>query len=99
MGKVVVNLYLVIPLVAIPETLLIEVEGYVIDCGCWGATPRFGVDGSSDRWLPACQLMTSMFGSGVPDSVFGGVVCHVFVSWLQVPRLPWDLLLLVESVV
>ena len=30
MGKSFVNLFLVIPLVAIPETLLIEVEGYAI---------------------------------------------------------------------
>ena len=30
MGKVFVILYLVIPLVAIPATLLIEVEGYAI---------------------------------------------------------------------
>ena len=98
-GNFFVILYLVIPLVAIPETLLIEVEGYAIFCACWGATPQTGVDGRFDRWRPTCQLMTSMFESGVPDVVGGGVVCHVFVSRLQVPRVTWDLLLLVESVV
>ena len=43
--------------------------------------------------------MTSMSGSGVPEVVGGGMVCHVFVSRLQVPRVPWDLLILVHSVV
>ena len=66
-------------LVNIPETLLVEVERYNIFCDFWGATPRFGVDGRCDRWRPPCQLMTSMFGSGVPDGVGGGVVCHVFM--------------------
>ena len=41
--------------------------------------------------------MNSMFGSGVSDVVGGGMVCHVFVSRPGVPRVPWDLLLLVES--
>ena len=99
LGNVFVNLYLVIPLVAIPATLLIEVEGYAFFCDCWGATPRSGVDGRFERWRPPCQLMTSMFGSGVLDGVGGGVVCYIFVSQLRVPRVPWDLLLLVESVV
>ena len=40
-----------------------------------------------------------MFESGFPDGVDGGVVCHALVSRLQVPRVPWDLLLLVENVV
>ena len=42
-----------------------------------------------------------MFESGMPASVGGGggVVCHVFVSRLLVPRVPWDLLLLVDSMV
>ena len=40
-----------------------------------------------------------MFGLGVLDGVGGGMVCHVFVSRLRVPRVPWDLLILVESVV
>ena len=31
-----VILYLVIPLVVIPETFLKEVEGYAILCDCWG---------------------------------------------------------------
>ena len=49
---------------------------------CWGDTPQSGVDGRFDRWRPPCQLMTSMFGSVVPDGVDGGVVCHVFMSRL-----------------
>ena len=98
-GKVFVNLYLVIPLIAIPETLLIAVEEYEFFCDCWGATPQSSIYGRFDRWRPPCQLMTSMFRSGVPDVVGGGVVCHIFLSRLQVPWLPWDLLLLVESVV
>ena len=40
-----------------------------------------------------------MLESGVPGGVGGGVVYHVFVSRLQVMRVPWDILLLVESVV
>ena len=43
--------------------------------------------------------MTPILGSGVLDSVGGGVVCQVFVSRLRVLQVPWDLLLLVESVV
>ena len=82
LGNCFVILYLVIPLVAIPGTLLKEVEGYAIFFACWGATPRSGVDGRFDRWRPPCQLMTSMFGSVVPDGVDGGVVCHVFMSRL-----------------
>ena len=77
-----VILYLVLPLVDIPVTLLKEVEGYEIFCACWGATPRSGIDGRFDWWRPPCQLMTSMFESGVPDGVGGGMVCHVFVSRL-----------------
>ena len=98
-GKVFVNLYLVIPLVAILVTLLIEVEGYAVFCDFWGDTPRSGVDGRFDRWRPPCQLMTLMFGSGVTGGVGSGVVCHVFVSRLRVPRVSWGILLLVESVV
>ena len=94
-----VILYLVIPLVAFPATLLKEVEGYAIFCDCLGDTPRSGVDGSFDRWCPPCQSMTSMFESGVPDGFGGGMVCHVFVSRIRVPQVPWDILLLVESVV
>ena len=81
-GKVFVSLYLVIPLVAIPETLLIEGEGYAIFFNFWGDTPRSGADGHFDGWRLPCQLMTSMFGSVVPDGVDGGVVCHVFMSRL-----------------
>ena len=81
-GKVFVNLYLVTHLVAIPASLLIEVEGYAIFCDCWGDTPRSVIDGHFDRWCPPCQLMASMFGSGVPDGVGGGMVRHVFVSRL-----------------
>ena len=99
MGKVFVNLYLIITLVGIPRTLFIEVEGYAIFCDFWGATPRSGVDGHFDSWRPPIQLMTSMFGSGVTDGVGCGVVYHVFVSRIRVPRVPWDLLILVESVV
>ena len=82
MGKDFVILYLVIPLVAIPETILIEVEEYTIVCDCWGDTPRSVIDGHFDRWCPPCQLMASMFGSGVPDGVGGGMVRHFFVSRL-----------------
>ena len=67
-------------------------------CDYWGATPRSDVDGRFDRWRPPCQLTTLMFGSGVLEGVGGGVVCHVFVSRLRVPQVPWDLLLLVERV-
>ena len=98
-GKVFVILYLVILLVDIPATLLKVVEGCVIFCAFGGATPLSGVDGRFYRWHPPCQLMTLMFESGVPDGVGGGVVCHVSVSRFRVPRLPWYLLLLVESVV
>ena len=99
MGKDFVILYLVIPLVAILETILIEVEEYTIVCDCWGDTPRSGVDGRFDRSRPPCQLMTLIFGSGVTDGVGSGVVCHIFVSQLQVPQVTWDLLLLVERLV
>ena len=98
-SKFLVNLYLVIPLIAIPETFLREMEGNAIFCDCWGTTPRSIVDVRYDRWRPPCQLMTSMFGSGVLEGVGGGVVCHILVLQLQVPRVHWDLLLLVESVV
>ena len=98
-GKVFVILYLVILLVDIPATLLKVVEGCVIFCAFWGATPLSGVDGRFYRWHPPCQLMTLMFESGVPDGVGGGVVCHVFVSLLRFLRVPWDLMLLVERVV
>ena len=98
-GKVLVNLYLVIPLVDIPETLLREVEGHEMFCYCCVPTPQSGIDGRFDRWRPPYQLMTSMFESGVPKSVGGGMVCHIFVSRLRVTRVPWDFLLLVERVV
>ena len=48
-GKFFVILYLVIPLIAIPEILMKEVEGYAIFCDCWGATQWSGVDGRFDR--------------------------------------------------
>ena len=81
-GNILVNLYLVIPFVAILETLLVEVEGYAIVCDCWVDTPRSVIDGHFDRWCPPCQLMVSMFGSGVLDGVGGGMVRHVLVSRL-----------------
>ena len=43
--------------------------------------------------------MVSMFWSIVGFIVVGGVVCHALVSQLLVLREPWDIRLLVESVV
>ena len=42
--------------------------------------------------------MVSMFWLGVGSCVAGGVVCHIFVLQLRVPRAPWDRRLLGESV-
>ena len=98
-SKVLVNLYLRMPLVAIPATLLREMEGHAIFSDWWGATPWSGIAGRFDWLFPPCQLITSRFWLGVGAGVGGGVVCHVFVSRLRVPRVPWDFRLLVESVV
>ena len=87
------------PLVAVPETLLREVEGHTFFSNCWGATPRFGITKRLDWWRPPCQFIVLMFWSSVAPVVAGGVVCHAFVSWLLVPREPCDCRLLVESVV
>ena len=43
--------------------------------------------------------MTSLFWLGVGKGIGGGVVCHVLVFRLHVPWVPWDIWLLVESVV
>ena len=88
-----------IPLVAIPATLLIEVEGHAFFMGLWRATPRSGVIGRFDWWRPPCQLIVSMFSSNFFSVAVGGVVCQVFVSWILVPREPCGSRLLVESVV
>ena len=74
-------------------------EGCAFFCDCWGDTPRSGVNGRFSRWRPPFWLMASMFRSFVPDGVGGGVVCHGFLSRLRVLRVPWDILILVESVV
>ena len=98
-GKVLGNLYLFTPPVAIPETLLREVEGHAIvtDWG-WDA-PWSGVTGRFDWLRPPCQLMTSKFWLGVEAGVGGGVVCHIFVLQICMPRVPWDRLIQVESMV
>ena len=87
------------PLVAILVTLLREVEGHAIVPERGWATPRSGVTGHFDWWRPPRQLMISRFWSGVEAGVGGGVVCHIFVSRLRVPQVPWDCRFLVESVV
>ena len=99
-SKGVVSLYLLLmPLVAVPATLLREVEGHTFFSIWWGATPRYSVIGHLDWWRPPCQLVVSMFWSSVVPVVISGVACHAFVSRLLVPREPFDLRLLVESVV
>ena len=98
-SKFLVILYLLMPLIAIPATLLREVEGHAIFSNWWGATPRSGVTGRFDWWHPPCQFITSRFWLGVGVGVGGGVVCHVLVSRLRVTQVPWDFWLLVESVV
>ena len=87
------------PLVAIPETLLREVEGYTILVDWWRSTPRSGVTGRFDWWIPPCQLIVSMFASNFFGVAVGGAVYQVFVSWLRMPRKPCELQLLVDSVV
>ena len=99
MSKVLVVLYLLMLLVAIPSNLLGEVEGHVILSDCWGATSQTGVTGRFNCWRPPCQFITSRFWSGVGAGVGGGVMCHLLVSQLCVTRLPWDCRLLLESVV
>ena len=94
-----VILYLLIPLVDILATLLGEVEGHAILSEWWEATPWSGVTGRFDWWQPPCQFITPRFWSGVGEGVGGGMVCHVLVSRICVPQVPWDLRLLVESVV
>ena len=83
------------PLVAIPVTLFGEVEGRAIFMDWWRATPRSGVIGRFDWWLPTFQLIVSMFASNVFSVAAGGVVCQVFVSRLLVPREPCERRLLV----
>ena len=95
-GKVLVLLFLFTPLVAIPATLLREMEGHTI-FPKWGwAKPQSGVNRRFVWWRPPCQLMTLRFWSVVDAGVGGGVVCYVFVSQLFVIRVPWDCRLLVE---
>ena len=87
------------PLVAIPETLLREVEGHAIFSVWLEATPGSGVTGRFDWWRPTFQFITSRFWSGVGEGVGGSVVCHILVSRLRVLCVPWDLRILVKRVV
>ena len=88
-SKVLVILYLLMTLVTIPANILREVEGHAIFTDWWGDTPRSGVTGRFDWCCLPCQLITPKLWLGLGASVGGGVVL----------RLPWDLQLLVESVV
>ena len=81
-------LYLVTPLVAIPETLLREVEGHEMGIDWGWDTPLSGVTGSFDRWQPPCQSMALRFWLGVETIVGGGGVYHIFVLRLCVPWVP-----------
>ena len=76
-----------------------EVEGHAIFPDWVWDTKRYGVTGCFDWLHPSCQLINSRFWACVEVGVGSGVVCHVFLSRLHVPRVPWELRLLVESVV
>ena len=99
MDKVYVNLGLsVISLIAIPETLLGEVEGHVFFLDYWRATTRSGGICRINWWRPPCQFMVSIFSSFLSVAA-GGVFCQVFDSLLLVPQEPCERRLLVDRVV
>ena len=64
------------PVVAVLETLLREVEGHTIVSNLWGPTQRYGVIGNLDWWRPPCQLIVLMFWSSDIPVVVGAVACH-----------------------
>ena len=83
-------------LVAIPETLLGEVEVHSIFLNC--ASPRSGGICCIDWWRPPCQFIVSMLSSFFSVAA-GDVVCQGFDSLLRVLREPFERRLLVNRVV
>ena len=67
--KVLVNLYLFIPFIAIPVTLSREVEGNALGFDVGWAAPISGITGRFDGWRPPRQLMTSGSWSVVVEVV------------------------------
>ena len=82
------TLYLVMPLVAVPETLLRELEGHAMGFDWGWATPLSEFTGRFDGWRPPRQLITLRFSSGVEVVLGGGGVYHVFISQICVTWVP-----------
>ena len=85
-------------LVAIPATLLGEVEGNSTFLNLWRATPRSGGIYRINWWRPPCKFIVSMFSSFLSVAA-GGKVCKGFDSLLLVPQDPCDRRLRVDRVV
>ena len=86
-------------LVAIPGTLLGEVEVHSISLNLWRATHWSSGICCLDWWCPTCQFIVSVLSSLFSVSDVGGAACHGLVPLLLVPREPCDLRLRVEMVV
>ena len=86
-------------LVAIPATLLGEVEEHSISFDWWRATPLSSGFCCFGWWCPPCQLIISMLSLFVSSGAVGGAACHSLASLLLVPRELCDLRLRVEMVV